>query len=247
MNSTLTKLILALVGLVAVAATVTIIYLLVPSATPVQPQQSSGGPTYDQYGNVVNVTPGTGTTSPNQSSTTTPVQTAADDLRGIPLAYDILFKQLPASKADFQTANASSTGDYKALYALYASDVKLQQKNMPHSSTDIQVALVDLTGDGTPEAIVNEVLPYFCGTAGCPLDIYKKSGTKWSKVFSTTVGGEIGLGDTIANGYLDLYLTVPVEGQSNRSVVALYRWSGSTYVLTKVVAAWNGATFDLAK
>jgi hypothetical protein len=162
-------------------------------------------------------------------------------------AYQGIFTQLGATKITFQSVTASSTGDSKALYSLYAADIKAQRTADAAADTALDMAFVDLTGDGAPEALVYEDLPYFCGTDGCALDIYKKSGTKWSKIYSTFVSGDVGATNTIVNGYLDLYLTVQVEGINNQSVMTLYRWDGTTYRPNKVVAAWDGHQFAPAQ
>lgn len=129
---------------------------------------------------------------------------------------------------------------------MYAGDeqtAKQYDSNPAHVT--LEVALVDITGDGIPEAFVYENLPGFCGSAGCALDIYQKEKGKWMKIFNTLASGDnIGLSNVLLNGYLNLFITVPSAVGSEPNVMQ-YVWGGSTYKEQKAVAIWYGGQFVL--
>jgi len=182
----------------------------------------------------------------NQSTVTTPIiddqtQTQTTDFPDIRAAYQTLFPQILGTEVAFTQAGAASTGDLKSLYAFYANNVEEEEKAYPTAGPlVIDIALIDLTEDGTPEAIVFESLPDYCGSGGCMLEIYKKTSGVWTKIFSSIGGGEVGLSNTITNGYFDLYLSVRDKNTVNR-----YVWDGSTYQFKEVMAVWNGTSFTL--
>jgi len=234
MQSTISKILIALIlGLLVIAGGLAIwFFVFMPKASsPSQPGQT----TQNNNGGIDNSST---VTVPNDT-TAQPSSTAQQPPADINAAYAALFPQILGTEAQFVDATATSTGDLGKLYALYAADVAADKKAYPQNPPfPIEVALVDLTDDGTPEAIVYENLPSFCGTGGCTLDIYKKTGSTWAKVFSTSGGGVVGLSNTLTNGYLDLYLTV---GQGD--TVDRYTWNGSTYQFKETMAIWNGSTF----
>ena len=104
--------------------------------------------------------------------------------------------------------------------------------------------MTDINGDGVDEALVLENLPGFCGTAGCPFDVYKKQGSQWVKIFSTLVQGNVGLSTNYVNSYQALLLVVEANGQSS---LEQYVWNGSSYQASAVVAVWNGSSFQLSQ
>lgn len=182
----------------------------------------------------------------NNSSDTlvTPIpQTQQKTVVDIEVAYVALFQKILAQRITFVAINASTTGDSKSLYALYSKDVTDAKKFSPgEDDYSIHVALVDLTDDGTAEALVLEDLSGFCGTGGCALDIYTKKSGKWTKIYSTVAQGNIGLSNTLTNGYRDLFLTVfGIVGSESR--VVRYTWDGTRYNPGEVMATWDGSTF----
>jgi len=180
------------------------------------------------------------TTITSQSTWVQP-QTQIQAFPDIKAAYQTLFPQILGTEVPFVPATAASTGDLKILYALYSDDVEAEQKAYPSvGEFAVDIALVDITDDGVPEALVYENLPTYCGSGGCTLDVYKKASGKWTNIYSTIVGGEVGLSNTLINGYLDLYLTVGGNNSVDR-----YSWNGSTYQFKEVMAVWDGTSFHL--
>ena len=175
------------------------------------------------------------TTQGVPTQTTTQTQQVPIDINA---AYAALFPQILGTQVAFVQATATSTGDMGALYKLYTSNIAANQKMYPNSASSIDIALVDLTEDSKPEAIVYENLLSFCGSGGCTIDVYKKVGNTWTNIFSTAGGGVVGLSNTLTSGYLDLYLTVGAGDTVDR-----YMWNGSTYQYKEVMASWNGSLF----
>src|SRR3989344_1148832 len=138
----------------------------------------------------------------NQTSVTVPSsggQTSTQDQTppNIDQAYAVLFEQLLAQKVPFVTVS-SAAGETASIYALYANDIADSKRDYPgYAEHAIQVALVDLNEDNTPEALVLVDLPGYCGTAGCSFDVYQKSKTGWTKIFTTLTGPNIGISNTI--------------------------------------------------
>ncbi|OGC83011.1 hypothetical protein A3D68_01305 [Candidatus Adlerbacteria bacterium RIFCSPHIGHO2_02_FULL_52_17] len=182
----------------------------------------------------------------NQTTVTSPstgvqLQTQIQAFPDIKAAYQTLFPQILGTEVQFVPTTASSTGDIKIIYALYSDDVAAEQKAYPSvGDFAVDIALVDITDDGVPEAIVFENLPSFCGSGGCPLDVYKKVNSKWTNIYSIIAGSEVGLSNTLINGYLDLYMTV-----GGSDTVDRYSWDGTTYQFKEVMAVWDGTSFHL--
>jgi hypothetical protein len=165
-------------------------------------------------------------------------------LPDIEAAYANLFRQILATEPSFTPTDSTSAAT-KDIYALYTSQIAQVKKEYPNTSSyAIEIALIDLTGDGTNEAIVSLSLPGYCGTGGCPLDILRKSGTKWNIVSSFLSNGPVGISNSLNNGFLDLY----ISEQSDTGYVGQvlrYGWSGATYEPKKIMAYWNGTKFVL--
>lgn len=85
----------------------------------------------------------------------------------------------------------------------------------------------DLDGDGTDEAIVYPVGPYFCGSGGCNLLILTQAGTTWSKVgdisVSRTPVSEL---ESASNGWKDLAVAVSGGGGPSGRVVLSFDGEG---------------------
>ena len=180
----------------------------------------------------------------NQTSVTNQTAGTAQPqkLPDIKKEYDVLFQKILAQKISFVAVDSTS-GDSGSVYALYTNDIDAEKKAYPNMTKfPISIALADLTDDNVPEALVEEDLPGYCGSGGCPLDIYKKSNGKWTLLFSSLVSGDIGLSSTITNGYRDLFL--PVSGDIvYQSKIMRYTWDGKTYQPGEIMATWNGTTF----
>lgn len=229
MQSSLQKTVIILILLVLLAGVALLWWMFSPN-TPAASDISQPGTSLGGFDNETDI----------PVSSSTPGQSTASTV-DIEAAYASLFSKIGATKVDFTPVTASSTGDLASLYKLYAKDVAAEQKAYPNTPAALDVALVDLTDDGTPEALVYERLPDYCGTGGCAFDIYKKSGGLWTKIYSTLVGGDVGLSNTLTSGHLDLFLTA--EGNPG---VARYTWSGKTYELKEVMALWTGTEFQTA-
>ena len=178
------------------------------------------------------------TTVTNQSQTPAQLQKLPD----INKEYDTLFQKILAQRISFTVVD-STAGDIGSVYALYTKDIDAEKKAYPNlTKFPISIVLVDLTDDNISEALVEEDLPGYCGSGGCPLDIYKKINSKWVLLFSTLASGDIGLSNTITNGYRDLFLSVPGDlGYQNK--IIRYVWDGKQYNPGEVVATWDGTTF----
>jgi hypothetical protein len=238
MQSRLIKILFILLGIIIVCAVGFWIWDWATSSTPASPAQTvtSNG---TQFPSQVSV--GVSSSSQSQTQTTAP---ASQPASGIDSAYATLFAQFGGGGATFVRADASSTGDLGSIYALYAKDAGISEKVSPGAPDYfLDVALTDLNGDGTNEAIVFEDSPGLCGTGGCELDIYQKKGTAWNKVFTGLVQGDVGLSNVYVNGYQELYLTV--DNGSPYSEVARYDWNGTTYAAKALAAAWNGSSFQI--
>lgn len=177
-----------------------------------------------------------------QTSVTLPIPgQQGESIVNLDAEYDDLFQKLTVRKIAFTFINSSL--DAEGLYELYAQDIAETKKSFPAASDFvIGVALLDLNDDGSSEALVFESLPGICGTAGCPLDVYKKENDKWKNLFSvpTGAGENIGISNMRTNGYAELYL-----GQENS--IVRFTWDGSAYQEGEVVAVWNGTTFVLPR
>ena len=100
--------------------------------------------------------------------------------------------------------------------------------------------MVDLNEDGVLEALAFEDLPGYCGTAGCPFDIYKKEKGKWVNILNVLTGENIGVSNTYTNNYADLFL-------ASGNAVARYVWDGKQYNPGETMAIWDGAAFQLSQ
>ena len=97
------------------------------------------------------------------------------------------------------------------------------------------LAWSDLNGDGTDEAIVHLVTPYFCGTGGCNTLVLTPAGPMWSKVGEISVSrSPITVLDSSTNGWKDL--TVAISGGGGPSGNALLKFDGTSYPSNPTVA-----------
>jgi hypothetical protein len=178
----------------------------------------------------------TGTHAPGSS---TVVQT-----RDFAAAYASLFQNINAHALTFGAVDASH--DTQGIYALYRSDVSIAQRYASAGeSLSVEVAWQDLNYDGTAEALVYENLPGFCGSGGCPFEVYQKNGGVWRKILSTTaLRDAVGISTQLTGAFADMYLSVAGVPASELHVVR-YAWDGAAYQRKNTVAAWNGAAFAI--
>lgn len=155
-------------------------------------------------------------------------------------AYQRAFGELGVQRLLFARVDAP-TGERGSVYALYEDDIADARSSFPGlDSYSLQIALTDLGGDGTVEAVVIEDLPGYCGTAGCPLDIYRREGNAWVRIFSTLAGEIVGITESRTNNYAELYLT-----QGN--AIYQYAWVDETYSPWGFVAQWDGSAFVIVQ
>lgn len=182
--------------------------------------------------------------TPNSTSVVTPGQTQVQNepVIDVGAAYATLFQKLLGTKLEF-TQTASSEGEMGSVYALYAKDIADAKKSFPGLSTfPIKIALVDLNKDGVSESLVLEDLPGYCGSGGCPFDIYRKDKGKWVNIYSSLAGLTVGVSSVYTNGYADLFLSVTGDSGYESKVVR-YSWDGKQYTAGDIVATWNGTQF----
>lgn len=163
----------------------------------------------------------------------------------IPVAYDVLFKQLGAVKVSFVEANSSAA--HAELTELYEADKAIAIQLFPDVPFSMEISFVDLTYDGIPEAIVYENTPALCGTGGCRLSVYKKEQEKWVSVLGTlAVNDIVAYATTLRYPYADLFLSLYGPTGSETAIVR-YAWNGHAYRPEKAVAVWDGSAFQLIK
>lgn len=156
--------------------------------------------------------------------------------------YAALFSNLSAKSVAFSLID-SATGKLAPIYALYENDITLSKKMMPAASSfALQVAFQDLNADGLEEIVVYESLPGFCGSGGCPLDIYTYSGSAWTQILSTIAAEKIGIAPSVSGGYKELFLTAGTDTEGRVTVVR-YIWDGSQYAPGTEAAYWDGTKF----
>lgn len=86
----------------------------------------------------------------------------------------------------------------------------------------------DLDGDGSDEAIVHLVTPYFCGTGGCNTLVLTQAGPMWRKVGEISVSRTpVTVLDSSTNGWKDL--TVTIGGGGGEAGIALLKFDGEAY------------------
>ena len=93
----------------------------------------------------------------------------------------------------------------------------------------LNIASIDLDGDGTPELFVMPInTDYFCGDAGCRPSIFKSDGAGWKQIdiglndFTNSEPGMWSVDAKPQNGHLVLVLT---ESQ----FIARFAWDGTAY------------------
>ena len=93
----------------------------------------------------------------------------------------------------------------------------------------------DLDGDGTDEAIIYLVTPYFCGTGGCNTLVLAPAGPMWSKVAEISVSRTpISVLTSKSNGWKDL--VVSISGGGGPSGRMVLKYDGKSYPMNPTVA-----------
>lgn len=224
------KIAIAIIGFIAIIFVVGFFIWMVILPGPQQParpqNQYSGGST-------------------GQTTVTTPGATVVPPV-DIEKENRVLFEKLSARKVEFISVG-TSTGKFADIYALYATDIATAKHLFPkEKSFPIEVASVDLNGDAMAEVIVYESLPGFCGSAGCPFDVYKKENNTWRALLNTLAYETVGTLPVVREGYLDLLILVHGDvGYLSNAV--RFGWDGKQYQGLETLAQWNGSTFNFAQ
>jgi hypothetical protein len=227
-----TKIIFIAVGVVAVLSIGGLViagYLKTPSENPSLENVVSFGITDGNTQVAVNT---------SQPGGAQPAEVDAD------AEYALLLQKISGQTVSFSRV-ASSAGAAGSVYALYAADIASAKKWYPTlQDFSMQIALIDLNDDGAAEAVVYEDLAGFCGSGGCPLDIYKKQGAAWVPLFNGLVRERVALANNFTNQYRDLLLSIhgSVGYQTN---IVRFSWDGSQYRSAELMATWDGTTFNL--
>jgi len=78
-------------------------------------------------------------------------------------------------------------------------------ESVADSQTRYMTSLVDLNGDGRPEALIYVTGPDWCGTGGCVLLVLKRDGASWQVVnWTPAVRPPIRVLDSKTHGWRDL-------------------------------------------
>ena len=109
-----------------------------------------------------------------------------------------------------------------------AVDSYLAGKGYKSEEGGYEMELVDLTGDGTDDALVLLTSPEWCGTGGCTLLVFKgEPGGKAEFVSATTlVWGPITISKEKTNGWRDLIFELSGGGAKPGYVVLKYDGKG---------------------
>jgi hypothetical protein len=90
---------------------------------------------------------------------------------------------------------------------------KYLQSRDNDKSTHYSLAFRDLNGDGVPEAIVYLIGKQWCGSGGCNLLVFQKSGASWKLITKMTITNPpIRMIDTKTNGWHNLGVWVQGGG-----------------------------------
>jgi hypothetical protein len=207
------------------------------------PLNGQGSNTFS--GGSANTTP---VSTPGGSPSTQSPQdgTASSTASAMPVDIDAqfktLFENLSAEKIAFVPTSPSSAA-YASIMAFYSQDIAAAKKAYPQQAVmTLDVASVDLDGDAANEVIVYENLPGFCGTAGCPLTVYKKQGSGWQTILDTVAYENIGIVGPTGGGFRNML--IPVHGDVGyQTKVERWVWSGSEYRPFGTEATWDGSAF----
>lgn len=88
-------------------------------------------------------------------------------------------------------------------------------------------ARVDLDGDGQDDLLVYLEDPYFCGSGGCSLVVFRNEGDTFTKVASTSVTrSPIAVGAAGPAGWRDLYVSIGGGGGASGVVRLVHEGGG---------------------
>ncbi len=226
--------VLAALAIIAVAGGV--LFFLLKSFQPTATQSPADSNTYSGSGSVNTTQAPQGTIKPGTTS-----------IKNVPsynldLQYKQIFVILAADYMEFN--ELTSSGPQGSIYANYTGDIADSKNLYPNAKQNsIQTAAVDLNSDGVAEAVVSENLAAFCGTSGCPLDIYQKKNGKFVKISNMQSYGAVGIEQgSGTKGYKNLLITVNDEPTGIFQIVR-YVWDGARYQPEKVLAGWTGGSF----
>jgi hypothetical protein len=177
-----------------------------------------------------------GVTVFNQPTTETPSISLEEE-------YAKLYTKILAKQISFISVD-SIVGEAGGVYALFADDIVEAKAAFPAAKRfSLSIALIDINGDKTAEALVLEDLPGYCGTTGCPFYIYKKDKGRWSLLFDTLTSPYSALADSYTNDYADLFLMVSTG--DSVPTVSRFTWDGKKYTPWEVMATWDGNAFTV--
>jgi hypothetical protein len=155
--------------------------------------------------------------------------------------YPQLFAVLKATTLPFASVT-SEAGEAGSVYALYRADIDTYKKSSKATTVPLDIALADLNGDHIKDAVVYENLGGFCGSGGCPIDVYIKQDEEWVGVLNTIGGKTIGISTAKNNSFLDLYISV-AGTFTYQSEVVRFSWNDHEYQEVATVAIWDGSAF----
>ena len=211
------------------------LWLQFGNKTPTQPSTNTQTPSTNTQ---------TGTQNPSTNTQTPSTNTGATV--DIKKEYDKVFANLSAKRVSLELVG-SADGHFGDVYKLYAADVELAKKLFPKATGyTIHIGSLDLNADGTAEVVVYEDMVGMCGSAGCPIDVYQKSGSTYKNILSTIGSEMVGAASSKTSGFTDLLISSRGE-TSFKSNLIKYSWNGSLYARANVVATWDGSTFTLVK
>ena len=104
----------------------------------------------------------------------------------------------------------------------------LLQQYPDAGDVDYALGWFDLDGDGTEEAILHLVGPFFCGTGGCTTHVLTPAGPRWRSVADISVSRTpVTVLQSESNGWRDL--TVDFSGGGMPGGIALLKFDGESY------------------
>ena len=192
-------------------------------------------------GNTTNLVPGGSVAGQGN----TPSGTTGLTQQNISGSYATLLSEFSGHELSFVDVNSTTDKNFGDIYTLYKQDLVASSKMNPSLKT-ISVASVDIDGDGNPEAIVYEGLPYSCGSGGCRMDVYKKVKGAWITMLETLAYKQVGMLDSKNKGVNDLVFSVHCDIGYQTKIIE-YSWDGSAYQLKGVIATWTGSDFKLGE
>jgi hypothetical protein len=154
------------------------------------------------------------------------VEQTAPAAKSIPAQKEAEHKEHQKSKLTKVKEKHGQKSDLKQALLAYLAKRGDDPKNAyPH-----QTAPIDLNGDGRQDALVLLENPYFCGTGGCTMLVFK--GTKSGFEFvsrSSLIRSPVLVSKTKTHGWQDLLVEVAGGGAAPKKVAL--KFTGSKYPL----------------